>query len=187
MGEWISKFGNWLSDTYRIKPRDSAARSWSPSRSCLRWLCDPGGAQAGSRRVTWCIPIRAVAATVAALILAGCGNAAAAPRDGTLSQLVVQEVFYDGALVRTEGKVAAFGEGMNRHYWIEDGASNRVALTPNRRVASFLGQEVIVVGTFGFDADRGRQITAARISRRIAGSRSGARPARPATTWRRYG
>ena len=138
-----------------------------------------GELRAIRRRVTRRIPITAVAATVAALILAGCGNDEGAPSDVTLGQLVVQEAFYDGALVRTEGKVAFFGEGMNLHYWIEDDASNRVALTPNRRVAPFLGEHVVVVGTFGYDDDRGRQITVDRISRRIAASRSGARRVRP--------
>ena len=80
----------------------------------------------------------AVASTV--LLAAGCGGSTSQPRNLSLAQLTTQGAAHDGDLVRTAGTVASFGHGATLHYWIEDSRSNRVALVPEEKVASFDGQ-----------------------------------------------
>jgi hypothetical protein len=97
------------------------------------------------------------------MTLAACTGGGDRPVDVSLAKLAADEEVYDGKLVRTRGVVRTFESP--RHYWIEDRYPNRVALEPEDVVAVLVGQEVQVVGRFGFDDRKGRVIEVTEIVR----------------------
>ncbi|MCC4309063.1 MAG: hypothetical protein ABGX87_14375 [Alcanivorax sp.] len=94
----------------------------------------------------------ALALTVT-LSLAGC-DYRDAPEGAPLRALAAEPESYQGSLVATSGVVRGFDDP--EHYWIEDEALNRVALAPMETARDHLGQRVQVVGTFHYEAGRGR-------------------------------
>ena len=102
------------------------------------------------------------AAIVAVLLQTGCA------REETvvgleLELLVEQQDNFLGRLIRTSGVVRMHDSP--RHFWLEDDALNRVGLVPADSVEAWLGDEVEVVGRFGFAADTGRRVQVLTITR----------------------
>jgi hypothetical protein len=91
------------------------------------------------------------------------------PTETSVAELVAKQEDYVGRLVETRGVVRRFGpeEGATRlHYVVEDKEANRVALVPNDTAAPYTGQEVLVVGSFRFSEQDGRNIQIERIEER---------------------
>lgn len=103
------------------------------------------------------------AIVIAVLLLAGCGGEE--PVVGLeLELLIEQQDNFLGRLVRISGVVRMHESP--RHFWLEDDALNRVGLVPADEAQAWLGEEVEVVGRFGFAADTGRTVQVRNISAR---------------------
>ncbi len=101
----------------------------------------------------------ATVAAATALLVSACGSGAREAVTVPLIELVTEQDRYEGSDVRTRGRVETFGDDPDVvHYVIEDDRSNRVQLLPTDVAKRFVGREVIVVGRFGFDDQRGRFI-----------------------------
>ena len=87
-------------------------------------------------------------------VLSACGGERVSPV--TLEQLAVSAPAFNGELVETEGVVNRFDDP--EHYWLEDGAINRVAVTPGSAVRDHLGENLRVVGRFSYHPEEGRKI-----------------------------
>lgn len=87
-------------------------------------------------------------------LLAGCGGERVSPV--TLEQLAASAPAFNGELVETEGVVNRFDDP--EHYWLEDDAINRVAVTPGSAVRDHLGESLRVVGRFSYHPEEGRRI-----------------------------
>lgn len=98
--------------------------------------------------------LREVAGPLLLGALAGCGGGA--PTEVTLAQLVAQQAAYDGRSVVAAGTLRTHPDP--RHYWIEDSAHHRVALTGTQGLAERVGERVAVRGRFHYGAARGRRI-----------------------------
>jgi hypothetical protein len=73
-----------------------------------------------------------------------------------LSMLVMQQNRLTGRAIRTHGMVRGFAGP--RHYWVEDGQLNRVALEPGELAAAWLGRQVEVAGRFYYHPEEGRRL-----------------------------
>ncbi|MCC5880631.1 MAG: hypothetical protein JJU03_12135 [Idiomarina sp.] len=94
------------------------------------------------------------------VMLAGCSDA---PRELSLQLLANEQSTIDGHRVVTEGVVRSFADPL--HYWLEDDALHRVALTPDAEVADYVGEMVRVEGRFHADRERGRRIEVITLTR----------------------
>nr|WP_051074948.1 hypothetical protein [Thioalkalivibrio sp. ALJ16] len=95
-----------------------------------------------------------IVAGTLALLLAGCGGERVSPV--TLEQLAASAPAFNGELVETEGVVNRFEDP--EHYWLEDDAINRVAVTPKSAVRAHVGESLRVVGRFSYHPEEGRRI-----------------------------
>ena len=87
-------------------------------------------------------------------LLVACGSERVTPV--TLAQLAASAPAFNGELVETEGVVNRFDDP--EHYWLEDDAINRVAVTPGSAVRDHLGENLRVVGRFSYHPEEGREI-----------------------------
>ncbi len=101
------------------------------------------------------------ATALAVLLMAGCGGEEAVV-GLELELLVEQQDNFLGRLVRVSGVVRMHESP--RHFWLEDDALNRVGLVPADSAEAWLGDEVEVVGRFGFAADTGRTLQVHQIT-----------------------
>jgi len=86
------------------------------------------------------------------------------PANTSLAQLAARQESYDGKDIRVEGAVRQFQDPDGTVYYvIEDGRPNRVELQPASVGAPYVGQQIVVVGTFHFDERRGRSITVQQV------------------------
>jgi len=105
-------------------------------------------------------PLRSATAVLClAALLAGCG----APHH-SLADLVEHQETYDGRTVSTSGTVERFEDASGPYYVLDDGAGNRVALTPASSVAGRTGESVTVTGRFSVDPGEGRRIAVDSVS-----------------------
>ncbi|TVP59235.1 MAG: hypothetical protein EA349_03380 [Halomonadaceae bacterium] len=93
------------------------------------------------------------------LLVVACNNSES---QLSLQVLADYQQGYDGRRVVTEGTVRSFDDPL--HYWIEDQALNRVAITPDSAVADYVGQRVRVKGVFSASRDAGRVIAAEEVT-----------------------
>lgn len=82
------------------------------------------------------------------------------PRELALHVIVMEAQSLDGHLVKTAGVVRRFEDPL--HYWIEDGMRNRIGLE-GQDLHLYLEQDVIVLGVFRIQAERGRYIEISQI------------------------
>lgn len=78
------------------------------------------------------------------------------PIEVDLGQLVEQPSQYSGQMVTTWGVLRTFDQP--RHYWIETADLQRVGVTPESQVASYVNQLVQVTGRFDQVEGAGRQL-----------------------------
>lgn len=120
--------------------------------------------EARARRSGACIAT--MASVLAAVLLAGCAREESVV-GLELELLVEQQDTFLGRLVRTSGTVRMHDSP--RHFWLEDDALNRVGLVPAQSMEAWLGEEVEIVGRFGFAADTGRTIQVQQVRRKDHG------------------
>lgn len=110
--------------------------------------------------------IATMAGVLIAVLLVGCAREESVV-GLELELLVEQQDTFLGRLVRTSGTVRMHDSP--RHFWLEDDARNRVGLVPAQSVEAWLGEEVEIVGRFGFAADTGRTIQVQQVRRQDHG------------------
>ncbi|RUO34254.1 hypothetical protein [Aliidiomarina sanyensis] len=82
------------------------------------------------------------------------------PRELALHVVAAEAQTLDGQLVKTSGVVRMYDDPL--HYWVEDGQLNRVGLE-GQNFARYVDQDVVVMGVFRMNADRGRYIEVSQI------------------------
>lgn len=100
--------------------------------------------------------VTALPALVLVMLLGGCNNGDASPREVTLAVLAANSSAHDGHRVATQGRVQTFETP--RHYWIEDIDLNRVEITPHALIAPYVGKRIRVVGDFTYSREDGRML-----------------------------
>lgn len=98
---------------------------------------------------------RLLMAVLLGLCLSGCGGQEERPIAVTLANLTDTPATYHGRLRVAEGIVHTFSEP--RHYWIEDGELNRVALQPDHYAEDHVDERVRATGRYLAD-HQGRRI-----------------------------
>lgn len=104
--------------------------------------------------------VSAVLTAISALALLGACSETTS--DIPLAILVAQQGEYSGQTLTTSGIVRTFAEP--RHYWIEDGNLNRVAIEPNEAVSGLVGERVRVTGLYQANYETGRVLRAAEVT-----------------------
>jgi len=97
-----------------------------------------------------------------ALVIAGCGERAA--QQVSLAALVAAQQEFDGRRVIVNGTLRTFDEP--RHYWIENGRPDRVALTGAGDLSGRVGEDIEVHGRFHYDRHKGRRLQVSKIERK---------------------
>ncbi len=100
-----------------------------------------------------------IAALLAVLSLAGCGNAE--PVRTSLSTLSQVQAEFSGRQVIVSGTLRTFESP--KHYWIENDSFDRVALEGADNLAPWVGQTIEVRGTFFYEPETGRRIDVEEI------------------------
>jgi hypothetical protein len=105
-------------------------------------------------------------AVVASFFLgSACAAADSAPMRLSLAQLAADQTAYGGRHIQTQGTVRQFQDPNGTVYYvIEDSRANRVELTPASTGSAYVGQQVVVVGIFHVDDQRGRSIAVEHVN-----------------------